>query len=144
MLNTKLDGRPDLFLAQIRDPNHVTRGTLQMCFTISFISYTICFILGVFFTQGLYWRDQRRFTLRHLRDFGFGRRFSELELDIEDELRQMIDMIKNGPKYPHEKEFFNDGKVLCPNVFYPLASNSFLKVLCNERVPRENQEELLK
>lgn len=78
-----------------------------------------------------------------MRDFGFGRRFSELELDIEEELRQLIEMIKSGPKYPHEKELFNDGMVLCPNVFYSMASNSFLKVLCNERVPRENQHELL-
>lgn len=100
--------------------------------------------VGIFFTQGLYWRDQRRFTLRHLRDFGFGRRFSELEMDIEEELRQLIEMIKNGPKYSHEKELFDgDGMVLCPNVFYSMASNSFLKVLCNERVPREKQEKLL-
>lgn len=26
MLNPKMDGRPDLFLAQLRDPNNVTRG----------------------------------------------------------------------------------------------------------------------
>lgn len=26
MLNTKLDGRPDLVLTQMRDPNNVTRG----------------------------------------------------------------------------------------------------------------------
>lgn len=79
-----------------------------------------------------------------MRDFGFGRRFDELELDLEDEVRQLIDMIRNGPKYAHEKELFNDdGMVLCPNVFCCLASNSFLKVMCNERVPREDQEKLL-
>ncbi len=94
--------------------------------------------------QGLYWRDQRRFTLRYLRDFGFGRRFLELELDIEDELKQLIDLIKNGPKYSHEKGLFKDGMVSCPNVFYPLAANSFLKVMCNERVPRENHDKLLR
>lgn len=81
--------------------------------------------------------------MRHLRDFGFGRRFSELELDLEEELRQLIEIIKNGPKYPHENEFFQDGMVLCPNVFYTTASNSFLKVLCNERFPRENHDQLL-
>lgn len=65
-------------------------------------------------------------------------------MDIEEELRQMIELIRNGPKYSHEKDLFNDdGMVLCPNVFYLMASNSFLKVLCNERVPRENQEKLL-
>lgn len=110
----------------------------------TFHQYHSYFFVGVFFTQGPFWRDERRFTLRHLRDFGFGRRFGELELDIEEELRQLIEMIKNGPKYPHEKELFNDdGMVLCPNVFFSMASNSFLKVLCNERVPRENQDKLL-
>ncbi|XP_037033214.1 probable cytochrome P450 304a1 [Bradysia coprophila] len=123
-LNEKLDGRPDVLLSQVRDPNLVSRG--------------------ITFTQGFHWRDERRFTLRHLRDFGFGRRFSELELELEEELRQLIEIIKNGPKYPHEREMFKDGMVLCPNVFFTLASNSFLKVLCNERVPRENHDELLR
>lgn len=94
--------------------------------------------------EGLQWKDQRRFALRHLRDFGFGRRFSELEMDIADELKQLIDIIKNGPKYKHEKEFLHDGLVSCPKAFYSVAGNSFLKVLCNERVPRENQDKLLK
>lgn len=98
---------------------------------------------GIFFTQGLLWRDERRFTLRHLRDFGFGRRFSELESDIEEELMQLIEMIKNGPRYPHEKELFNNGMVLCPNIFYSMTANSFLKVLGGDRIPRQNQDELL-
>lgn len=58
---------------------------------------------GIFFTEGPVWHEQRRFTLRYLRDFGFGRRFDELEIDINDEITNFISMLKNGPKYEHEK-----------------------------------------
>lgn len=43
--------------------------------------------------------------LRYMRDFGFGRRFDELELEINDELVQLVDFLKNGPKYDFEKVF---------------------------------------
>lgn len=32
MLDTKLDGRPDLFLVQLRDPNNVTRGVFRVVY----------------------------------------------------------------------------------------------------------------
>lgn len=59
--------------------------------------------LGIFFTDGPFWKNQRRFTLRHLRDYGFGRRFEELEIEIGEEINNLIDLIKNGPKYDFEK-----------------------------------------
>lgn len=49
------------------------------------------------------WHEQRRFALRYLRDYGFGRRFQALEMEIQDELLSFIDLLKYGPKYPHEK-----------------------------------------
>lgn len=83
MLNNQaFDGRPNLMLSQIRDPELMPRG--------------------IFFTEGPYWKEQRRFALRHLRDYGFGRRFTEFELEYNDEIITLIDIIKNGPKYPHE------------------------------------------
>lgn len=60
---------------------------------------------GIFFSDGDLWHDQRRFMLRYMRDFGFGRRFDELELEINDELVQLVDFLKNGPKYDFEKVF---------------------------------------
>lgn len=59
--------------------------------------------LGFFFTEGHLWHEQRRFALRNLRDFGFGRRQDELESEIHDEILNLIDLIKNGPKYDFEK-----------------------------------------
>lgn len=58
---------------------------------------------GIFFTENDLWHEQRRFTLRYLRDFGFGRRFETLEMEIQTQITQYIDMVKNGPKYEHEK-----------------------------------------
>lgn len=83
MLNCQaFDGRPNLMLSQLRDPELLPRG--------------------IFFTEGPYWKEQRRFALRHLRDYGFGRRFADLEIEFNDEILNLIDLIKNGPKYPHE------------------------------------------
>ncbi|KAF4523114.1 hypothetical protein B566_EDAN003128 [Ephemera danica] len=47
--------------------------------------------MGVFFTNGPFWREQRRFTLRHLRDFGFGRR--SMVILIHEEARALINTI---------------------------------------------------
>jgi hypothetical protein len=43
---------------------------------------------GFFFTDGSFWVEQRRFSLRHLRDLGFGRR--SLEVIIIDEAEELI------------------------------------------------------
>lgn len=59
--------------------------------------------LGIFFTEGPLWFEQRRFALRNLRDFGFGRRQDELEAELQDEILNLIDLLKNGPKYDFEK-----------------------------------------
>ncbi|KAL5273206.1 hypothetical protein ACFFRR_000148 [Megaselia abdita] len=91
------------------------------------------------------WKEQRRFILRHLRDYGFGRRFQELELVINEEIRDMIDIMKNGPKYPHEEEFSKPegNKFLAPFIFMPFTTNCFLHVMCNIRFPRSEQKDLL-
>lgn len=84
------DGRPDILLAKLRHPEFAPMH-------------------GIFFREGESWHEQRRFALRHLRDFGFGRRFDKLEKEIEIQIKQFIDIVKNGPKYEHEKV----GKFLC-------------------------------
>lgn len=76
------DGKPQLLLAELRDPELKVRG--------------------VFFTEGQLWHEQRRYMLRYLRDYGFGRRFEKLELESRNELKMFIDIVKNGPEYPHE------------------------------------------
>lgn len=58
---------------------------------------------GIFFTDTELWHEQRRFALRYLRDFGFGRRFDTLEKEVEIQIAQCIDIVKNGPKHRFER-----------------------------------------
>lgn len=67
------------------------------------MSYDAYVSIGIFFIDGPVWKEQRRFTLRHLRDYGFGRRFESLENEIKDEIMNFVNLIKEGPKYEHEK-----------------------------------------
>lgn len=48
--------------------------------------------LGVLLTDSELWKEQRRFSLRHLRDFGFGRR--DMSGMIEEETANMVDYLK--------------------------------------------------
>ncbi|XP_055850308.1 probable cytochrome P450 304a1 [Episyrphus balteatus] len=133
--NSAYDGRTDLFVIRMRDPNHNKKGKL---FKICFMFQT--FVLGIFFQDGPIWKEQRRFILRHLRDYGFGRRFQELELVINEEIKDLIDLIKNGPKFDHEKEVVRDGKILLPLILSASNANSILYVMFNECIPRAGQK----
>lgn len=92
LTNVDLAGRPNLLLAQLREPNFNLKGIIAI--------------------ESEQWQEQRRFILRNLRDFGFGRRFQELELHMKDEITSMINMIKNGPKYSHETVSYETSNVL--------------------------------
>ncbi|ETN61335.1 cytochrome P450 4c21 [Anopheles darlingi] len=118
VLNRKeFDGRPDLFLARLRDQSFNLRG--------------------IFFTDGPSWKEQRWFILRFLRDYGFGRRFPEHEAEVNSELLSLIEMLKGGPKYEHEKTIFKDGYVKCPNVLFATFANAFLQIVTGDRFARE-------
>ena len=47
-----------------------------------------CNCLGLIFSQGPLWQQQRRFTVRHLRDLGFGK--TSIENQIIDEISELI------------------------------------------------------
>lgn len=74
-------------------------------------------IVGIFFTEGQTWFEQRRFALRNLRDFGFGRRQDGLESEIEDEILNLIDLLKNGPKHEFEKVAHSLDSTKCSHRF---------------------------
>lgn len=115
----EFDGRPNLFLARMREKNFQRRG--------------------IFFTEGPDWKEQRRFILRYMRDYGFGRRFDELEAETNSEILTLLEMLRYGPKHAHESEFMekDGGFVMCPNVFFACFSNAFLHVLSGERINRD-------
>ncbi|XP_031627920.1 probable cytochrome P450 304a1 [Contarinia nasturtii] len=122
LFHRDFDGRPDILMGRLRHPNLDLRG--------------------IFFTEGDIWHEQRRYTLRYLRDFGFGRRYDLLEKEIEIQIAQYLDIIKNGPKYPHENKYFKDGKVLLPMAFGPTFGNCFITCLLNEPIAREDMADL--
>ncbi|XP_058811723.1 probable cytochrome P450 304a1 [Topomyia yanbarensis] len=118
MNRTEFDGRSDMFLARLRERNFQRRG--------------------IFFTQGPDWKEQRRFVLRHLRDYGFGRRFADLEAETESEVMNLVDMLKYGAKFEHEKEFVDGHCARCPEVFYGCLANLYFQVICGERFSRKD------
>jgi methyl farnesoate epoxidase/farnesoate epoxidase len=51
---------------------------------------------GVLQTSGKYWREQRRFLLRHLKDFGFGK--SSMESTIQEEMTKLCTKLASFPQ----------------------------------------------
>uniref|UniRef100_A0A1Q3FRW9 Putative cytochrome p450 n=1 Tax=Culex tarsalis TaxID=7177 RepID=A0A1Q3FRW9_CULTA len=120
MNRSEFDGRSDMFLNRLRERNFLRRG--------------------IFFTDGAKWKEQRRFVLRHLRDYGFGRRFQELEEVARDEIRTLLETIQYGAKWEHEKSFTVEGGgyALCAEAFFGCLANLYLQVICGERFPRKD------
>lgn len=137
--NPDMDGRPEFAMVRARDPFFKALGKVFLCVMIFLCK--IMYLSGIFFRDNLFWRNQRRFTLRHLRDFGFGRRFNELEMNIEEELRSFVDLIKGGAKFEYEKKLVSDdGLVSVPHIFSGHPANLFIKCVINERLSRKDLE----
>ncbi|KAG7197683.1 hypothetical protein KM043_014445 [Ampulex compressa] len=100
--------------------------------------------LGIFFTEGPYWQEQRRFALRHMRDFGFGRRQEKLESIIIEEVSQLIDMLKHGPINDKEKVIVRNGTALFPNVLFPYAFNTIWYIIFGRTFDRPEYNKLIR
>ncbi|ALC45928.1 Cyp304a1, partial [Drosophila busckii] len=123
--NPSYDGRPQVFVAEMRDPGDCIRG--------------------IFFQEGILWKEQRRFILRYLRDFGFGRRFVELELIIKEQIGDMLSLIRNGPLYPHEQHLVRPGgyRIQLPMFFSPFVINCHFNIMQNECYSRAEMGKLV-
>lgn len=64
LFNPDFDGRNDFFIGRLREADFNLKR--------------------IFLTDGGYWIDQNRYTLRNLRDFGFGRRYQGYEYKVCD------------------------------------------------------------
>ncbi|XP_076180080.1 putative cytochrome P450 304a1 [Ptiloglossa arizonensis] len=98
--------------------------------------------LGIFFTEGLFWQEQRRFALRHMRDFGFGTRQVKYEEDMMEEVSLLIDMLKDGPINDKEKTFLKKGYALFPDILYPYFANSIWDIMFGDRFDRVEHHKL--
>ncbi|KAJ8727454.1 hypothetical protein PYW07_001573 [Mythimna separata] len=98
--------------------------------------------LGIFFTDGYFWHVQRRFSLRYLRDYGFGRRDDTLEAVMSQEIKEMLDMRLSGPKYPGEMEIVKGDLVYMPFFFSIPFINGVVQVFSRSTLPRSEYHAL--
>ncbi|KAK7791197.1 hypothetical protein R5R35_009363 [Gryllus longicercus] len=70
---------------------------------------------GLFFTDGAFWVEQRRFALRHLRDFGFGRRMACAEDTLRDEVEELLALVRGECD---DQEVASRGCVLLPHALH--------------------------
>lgn len=89
---------------------------------------------GIFFDDGPEWLHQRRFTLREMRDFGFGRRSENFEQVLDEEITDMLNEI-NGKTDKGER-------ILLPDVFYPVMVNCIYHLLLGFRYFGAEREKL--
>nr|ARE68678.1 methyl farnesoate epoxidase [Epicauta chinensis] len=106
----EFDGRPDGFFFRLR-----TFGKR----------------LGIVFSDGQFWQKQRKFSLQHLRSFGFGRR--EMEEKIVDETKDLIALFRKQCSEPIWMHTAFDVSVL--NVLWAMMAGERFNV---------NDERLLK
>ena len=72
--------------------------------------------LGIVATEGKFWQEQRRFTLKHLKDFGFGR--NKLDEAIHEEVNYLLEDLLIQSKY---------GDILIENLFnFPIINIFYL------------------
>lgn len=76
------------------EPAFSGRATTELFVKLSGGNY------GVLNSNGATWEAQRRFTLRHLRDFGFGK--NSMEQLIMEEVREIVDWMKKEEGHPLE------------------------------------------
>nr|QST15069.1 CYP370B2 protein [Diaphanosoma celebensis] len=107
MLNPDLLGRPDSFVFRLRTKMLKT---------------------GILITDGDVWKEQRRFVMRHLRDFGFGKSSMEgMILDgVQDVLNDLEFLIKSS----------FDGHISLENLFTAAFVNITWALVAGKRIPR--------
>ncbi|KAL0267472.1 UNVERIFIED_CONTAM: hypothetical protein PYX00_009729 [Menopon gallinae] len=90
--------------------------------------------LGLFAGEGESWLRMKRFSLRNLRDIGFGRRSDTYEAVLGEETRDFIAAIQN--------ECLNGRSVLIPEIFYPPLFNCIFYLMIGHRYPVSEHEKL--
>ncbi|XP_034936051.1 probable cytochrome P450 304a1 [Chelonus insularis] len=98
--------------------------------------------LGIFFNDDYEWQEQKRFALRNLRNFGFGRRHGNLEDDLNEEVQILIDTIKYGPINDDEKKILKNDLVYFPHILFPACANMIWKVMAGDKLSREEHSKL--
>ncbi|XP_046656380.1 methyl farnesoate epoxidase-like [Daphnia pulicaria] len=86
--------------------------------------------LGIMFIMGQFWQEQRRFTMRHLRDLGFGK------TSIEDQMMGEVgDLIKD---IENKSQLDKDRVVDLKGIFQVSVVNILWAIIAGERFRRDD------
>lgn len=88
--------------------------------------------LGIFFSNEPIWKEQRRFTLRHLRDFGFGK--SSMEGLIHEEVAECIERFR---KTVSEAK---DSVTHAHDMFGVSVVNILYAIMCGKRYKYDDEQ----
>ncbi|VVD05001.1 unnamed protein product [Leptidea sinapis] len=97
---------------------------------------------GIFFTDGYFWHVQRRFTLRYMRDSGFGRRDNVLEDVIAHNTKEVMNIVINGPQTIEEKVIVRGDLIYLPHFFAVPFINGLLHIITGSTFPRNMYPDL--
>ncbi|KAL1459634.1 hypothetical protein WDU94_011598 [Cyamophila willieti] len=84
---------------------------------------------GIIFTAGDMWQQQKRFFLRHLRDYGFGKRSPNLEAELTAEIQDLITFLREEKDHP----LYRNGEARIPTLFALGNINLLFQALTGER-----------
>ncbi|XP_069687544.1 probable cytochrome P450 304a1 [Periplaneta americana] len=87
-------------------------------------------LLGVILADGPLWAHQRRYMLRHMRDFGFGTRSVKLENLMEQEIQDVVEVLQGRKK---DEGIFKNGQALVPDLFYHVLLNAIWSMYAGDR-----------
>jgi cytochrome P450 len=83
-------------------------------------------VRGVIFTEGKEWNEQRRFILRTLRDFGFGKK--TMESAVHDEIKDLIETFRKSAGKPQSTK----------NAFNAAVLNALWTLIAGERFRQDD------
>lgn len=63
---------------------------------------------------------------------------------MQEEISDLISLMKDGPKYSHEHKYVKKNEIRIPYGFTPFTTNSFFQILFGDRYARSEHEELLR
>ncbi|KAK7793941.1 hypothetical protein R5R35_011867 [Gryllus longicercus] len=95
--------------------------------------------LGIFFSDGHPWLEQKRFMLRNMRDFGFGRRFQRMEEVLHEEVGDLVALARGEWT---DEAAMKDGCMKFPTALYPSMINVLWMMIAGQRFPRDQYDVL--
>jgi cytochrome P450 len=85
-------------------------------------------VKGLIFTEGKEWVEQRRFALRTLRDFGFGKK--SMESAVHEEIKDLIETFKKSAGKPQSTK----------NAFNAAVLNALWTLIAGERFKQDDPD----